>query len=130
MNISVIAFALLVLPLATFSVAAARKCLPLLRNNSSTEGSTTLFRRGRAVVPATLRASRAVVDAARARWANVRVSHRFVSATGDAGMSTAEYAIGTVAACAFAALLYKVITSSQVFDLLTGVVTRALHVPF
>jgi hypothetical protein len=48
----------------------------------------------------------------------------------DAGMSTAEYAIGTVAACAFAALLYKVITSGQVLDLLTGVVSRALHVPF
>jgi hypothetical protein len=51
-------------------------------------------------------------------------------AHGDAGMSTAEYAIGTVAACAFAALLYKVITSTQVLDLLTGVVSRALHVPF
>jgi hypothetical protein len=49
---------------------------------------------------------------------------------GEAGMSTAEYAIGTVAACAFAAVLYKVITSTQVLDLLSGVVTRALHVPF
>jgi hypothetical protein len=48
----------------------------------------------------------------------------------EAGMSTAEYAIGTVAACAFAAVLYKVITSTQVLDLLSGVVTRALHVPF
>jgi uncharacterized protein DUF4244 len=47
-----------------------------------------------------------------------------------AGMSTAEYAIGTVAACAFAALLYKVVTSTQILDLLTGVVSRALHVPF
>jgi hypothetical protein len=50
--------------------------------------------------------------------------------TSDAGMSTAEYAIGTVAACAFAALLYKVVTSSQILDLLSGVVSRALHVPF
>lgn len=48
----------------------------------------------------------------------------------DAGMTTAEYAVGTVAACAFAALLYKVITSTQVLDLLAGVVSRALHVPF
>jgi hypothetical protein len=48
----------------------------------------------------------------------------------DAGMSTAEYAIGTIAACAFAALLYKVITSTQILDLLTGLVTRALQVPF
>jgi len=51
-------------------------------------------------------------------------------AVSTAGMSTAEYAIGTVAACAFAALLYKVVTSTQILDLLTGVVSRALHVPF
>jgi hypothetical protein len=51
-------------------------------------------------------------------------------ARGDAGMSTAEYAIGTVAACAFAAVLYKVVTSGEVLGLLTGVVSRALHVPF
>ena len=48
----------------------------------------------------------------------------------QAGMSTAEYAIGTVAACAFAAVLYKVITSTEVLSLLSGVVTRALHIPF
>lgn len=48
----------------------------------------------------------------------------------DAGMSTAEYAVGTIAACAFAALLYKVVTSAQILDLLTGLVSRALHVPF
>jgi len=58
------------------------------------------------------------------------LSRRISAGRGDAGMSTAEYAIGTVAACAFAALLYKVITSSQVLSLLMGVVTRALHVPF
>lgn len=61
-------------------------------------------------------------------------SRRFVARRAgvapDAGMSTAEYAIGTIAACAFAALLYKVITSSQILDLLTGLVSRALHVPF
>jgi hypothetical protein len=60
-------------------------------------------------------------------WRRV-VSRHVVS--GDAGMSTAEYAIGTVAACAFAAVLYKVITSTEVLSLLSGVVTRALHVPF
>lgn len=30
---------------------------------------------------------------------------------GEAGMSTAEYAIGTIAAAAFAAVLYKVVTT-------------------
>jgi hypothetical protein len=65
---------------------------------------------------------------ARAISARVRAARH--AGTSAAGMSTAEYAIGTVAACAFAALLYKVVTSTQILDLLTGVVSRALHVPF
>ncbi|HEY0870007.1 MAG TPA: DUF4244 domain-containing protein [Acidothermaceae bacterium] len=72
-----------------------------------------------------------------ARWL-IRAAARRISRTipdrlrtaRDAGMSTAEYAIGTVAACAFAAVLYKVVTSTQILDLLSGVVSRALHVPF
>lgn len=59
-----------------------------------------------------------------------RVAMSCARPTGDAGMSTAEYAIGTIAACAFAALLYKVVTSTQILDLLTGLVSRALHTPF
>lgn len=49
---------------------------------------------------------------------------------GDAGMSTAEYAIGTVAACAFAGLLLKILTSSEVSGLLSGVIKRAFSVVF
>ncbi|MFD8483584.1 DUF4244 domain-containing protein [Kitasatospora sp. NPDC059673] len=45
----------------------------------------------------------------------------------DAGMSTAEYAIGTVAACAFAAVLYKVVTSDTVSGALSEILGRALH---
>ncbi|MEV4614989.1 DUF4244 domain-containing protein [Kitasatospora sp. NPDC049258] len=45
----------------------------------------------------------------------------------DAGMTTAEYAIGTVAACAFAAILYRVVTSGAVSDLLSEILGRALH---
>lgn len=48
----------------------------------------------------------------------------------EAGMTTAEYAVGTVAACAFGALLYKVVTSGPVEAALTGLVERALSVPF
>jgi hypothetical protein len=40
-------------------------------------------------------------------------------------MSTAEYAIGTVAACAFAGLLLKILTSTEVADLLRGAVRHA-----
>jgi len=45
----------------------------------------------------------------------------------DAGMTTAEYAVGTVAACGFAALLYKVVTSGAVSSALNALVTRALR---
>lgn len=48
--------------------------------------------------------------------------------TADGGMTTAEYAVGTVAACGFAALLYKVVTSPSVSSALTGLVKRALDV--
>jgi hypothetical protein len=46
----------------------------------------------------------------------------------DAGMSTAEYAVGTVAAVAFAAVLFKVVHSSEVQAALTHIVTSALNV--
>ncbi|MEY9968133.1 hypothetical protein ABIA33_006213 [Streptacidiphilus sp. MAP12-16] len=44
----------------------------------------------------------------------------------DAGMTTAEYAVGTVAACGFAALLYKVVTSGAVSSALSALISRAL----
>lgn len=47
-------------------------------------------------------------------------------ARAQAGMSTAEYAVGTIAACAFAALLYKIVTSPGVQEMLTGLIDRAL----
>ncbi|WP_371791202.1 DUF4244 domain-containing protein [Streptomyces sp. NBC_01471] len=48
----------------------------------------------------------------------------------DAGMSTSEYAMGTIAACAFAAVLYKVVTSGPVAAALQSVVEKALHAKF
>lgn len=44
----------------------------------------------------------------------------------DAGMSTAEYAVGTLAAVAFAGVLLKVVTSGSVQSALTAVIDRAL----
>ena len=49
---------------------------------------------------------------------------------GDAGMTTAEYAVGTVAACGFSGVLYKVITSPQVLELVTSVIGRAFKLAF
>lgn len=47
--------------------------------------------------------------------------------TGDAGMSTVEYAVGTVVAAAFAAVLYKIVTGDSVVAGLTDLVNSALH---
>lgn len=44
----------------------------------------------------------------------------------DAGMSTAEYAVGTLAAVAFAGVLLKVVTGSNVLSALTAIIDRAL----
>ncbi|MGW1762798.1 DUF4244 domain-containing protein [Streptomyces sp. NPDC002073] len=48
----------------------------------------------------------------------------------DAGMSTSEYAMGTIAACAFAAVLYKVVTSEVVSAALQSTIGKALDAPF
>ena len=52
------------------------------------------------------------------RWAQLR--------RGEEGMSTAEYAVGTVAACAFAAVLYQVVTGGSVVTALGDLVQSAL----
>nr|WP_042938308.1 DUF4244 domain-containing protein [Rhodococcus sp. AW25M09] len=45
----------------------------------------------------------------------------------DDGMSTAEYAIGTIAAAAFGAVLYTVVTGNSIVTALTGIIDRALN---
>ncbi|MEU1076698.1 MULTISPECIES: DUF4244 domain-containing protein [unclassified Streptomyces] len=45
-------------------------------------------------------------------------------------MTTSEYAVGTIAACGFAAVLYKVVTSEAVSSALQSLVGRALDVQF
>lgn len=46
----------------------------------------------------------------------------------EAGMSTAEYAIGTVAACALAGILMSVINSGEVKSLLSKIIVGAFKV--
>lgn len=48
-------------------------------------------------------------------------------AVDETGMSTVEYAIGTVAAAAFGAILYTVVTGDSVVGALTGIIGRALN---
>ena len=48
----------------------------------------------------------------------------------DRGMTTAEYAVGTVAACGFAGLLLKIVTSAEVAGMLKDVIKRAFSLVF
>ncbi|MBM6404590.1 DUF4244 domain-containing protein [Phycicoccus sp. CSK15P-2] len=54
-----------------------------------------------------------------------RAGHR-LRTLGEEGMTTAEYAVGTVAAVAFAALLLAVVKSGPVKSALTKIIVSAL----
>ncbi|MEU6139963.1 DUF4244 domain-containing protein [Streptomyces sp. NPDC047081] len=54
---------------------------------------------------------------------------RVRAARSDGGMVTSEYAMGIVAAVAFAVVLYKVVTSGAVSEELQDIVKRALDAP-
>jgi hypothetical protein len=45
----------------------------------------------------------------------------------ESGMSTVEYAIGTIAAAAFGAILYTVVTGDSIVSGLTNIITKALN---
>lgn len=52
---------------------------------------------------------------------------RRIRRAGDLGMTTAEYAVGTVAAVAFAVVLYKVVRSPAVSSALSSILRSALQ---
>ena len=54
---------------------------------------------------------------------------RRIAAVGadESGMSTVEYAIGTIAAAAFGAILYSVVTGDSIVGALTNIISRALN---
>ncbi len=60
------------------------------------------------------------------RFRDLRV-RLVVLAVADDGMSTVEYAIGTIAAAAFGAILYTVVTGDSIVGALTNIITRALN---
>ena len=63
-----------------------------------------------------------VGDKVRALWARLTLL-----VVDDDGMSTVEYAIGTIAAAAFGAILYTVITGDSIVSALTNIINRALN---
>ena len=96
--------------------------------SSTVEGVVHRFRAGIARRPATAEAGGrdAAAGAARSEEADMRGLLRRLRQ--DDGMTTAEYAVGTIAACAFAAVLYKVVTSSSVLSALGRIIRSALEV--
>ncbi|KUL39079.1 DUF4244 domain-containing protein [Actinoplanes awajinensis] len=56
----------------------------------------------------------------------VAAFRRLRTEAAEAGMSTAEYAVGTLAAVAFAGILLKVVTSAGVQNALSALITKAL----
>ncbi|GAC67605.1 hypothetical protein GS4_08_01900 [Gordonia soli NBRC 108243] len=63
----------------------------------------------------------------RPRWRRVLSCAMLRLAADEAGMSTAEYAIGTIAAAAFGAILYTVVTGDNIVNVLTGIIGKALN---
>ena len=56
------------------------------------------------------------------------IRYRLIAiAVEEDGMSTVEYAIGTIAAAAFGAILYSVVTGDSIVGALTNIITRALN---
>ncbi len=62
----------------------------------------------------------------RGATAGRKIRSRLRLVAGDAGMSTAEYAVGTIAACAFAAVLYQVVTGDSIVSGLQDLIDSAL----
>ncbi|MDL4773350.1 MULTISPECIES: DUF4244 domain-containing protein [Thermomonosporaceae] len=54
------------------------------------------------------------------------VVRRWRGSAKELGMSTAEYAVGTIAAAAFAGVLFKIVSSPEVKGLLLGIIKKAL----
>ncbi|MFJ7060038.1 DUF4244 domain-containing protein [Streptomyces microflavus] len=55
---------------------------------------------------------------------------RRLGRSADRGMTTSEYAVGTIAACAFAAVLYKVVNSGPVMSAMQSMIEGALDAKF
>ncbi|MEV4361555.1 DUF4244 domain-containing protein [Nonomuraea sp. NPDC049625] len=100
-------------PSGETSTKSLRESSTPLKSSASTQiGSSELAAAGLATRPAPTRAN---------RWLHYATVNR------ERGMSTAEYAVGTIAACAFAALLFKVVSSPEVQEMLKALIDRALN---
>ena len=61
------------------------------------------------------------------KWGRSVQARMTVLMVDESGMSTVEYAIGTIAAAAFGAILYTVVTGDSIVSALTNIINRALN---
>ncbi|WP_435884991.1 DUF4244 domain-containing protein [Streptomyces cyaneofuscatus] len=87
------------------------------------EGRTAGERRAVGALCRTRRATRSAATRV-ARWQGR------LGGSSDRGMTTSEYAVGTIAACAFAAVLYKVVNSGPVMSAMQSMIEGALDAKF
>ena len=59
---------------------------------------------------------------------SLSIRWRVFGRVAEAGMTTAEYCVGTLAACAFAATLLAVVRSGAIKSALAGLITSALSI--
>ncbi|MFF3994598.1 DUF4244 domain-containing protein [Streptomyces cyaneofuscatus] len=107
--------------------------------NKKFEGRTELTERreeegrtggeGRAV-GALCRTARATRSAGRSAATRVARWQGRLGESSDRGMTTSEYAVGTIAACAFAAVLYKVVNSGPVMSAMQSMIEGSLDAKF
>ncbi|MGC5628220.1 DUF4244 domain-containing protein [Georgenia sp. Z1344] len=69
-----------------------------------------------------------ITQAAHRLSTTLRSRHELAAEDPEAGMATAEYAIGTVAAAGLAAALIGILNGDAVISMVTGLITRALGV--
>ncbi|WP_127573314.1 DUF4244 domain-containing protein [Georgenia faecalis] len=105
---------------------------PAVRQPSRVGGRGAWTRwRPRPPVPAGDRwpaADRAVRRAMAGAWTGLAARAGALAARPQAGMATAEYAIATLAAAAFAGLLLVILRSAEVRGMLLGIIRQALQV--
>jgi Protein of unknown function (DUF4244) len=68
-----------------------------------------------------------IEDARQQVLQQVRKRRIWSALSGEPGMTTVEYAIGTIAAASFALILIKVVTSDQIRTMLVNVIKSALN---
>ena len=70
------------------------------------------------------------VGMSRRVWNRLKGRLEAVRERSDRGMTTAEYAMGTIAAAMFGTVLYKIVTSGSVKAALESVIGKALDAQF